>query len=216
MKQNALEAIKLIEQITASRYYSERGRNALIDTVATAMFLSTEEKEKVLAAQQTQYNKLQEVRNALLLLVGTHYTEESEAVLRARSDVLNVPSRLPYYDKSTWLVYVHQCEGHHGDVEQFEAACFLTATNHPEEAFEKFVRLSEDGNLSALWMALGLAKRLGRAEDEGKLLGELQSLYDDGVLDYLPHEVQARIDELKAAGYQCKPNADFNRNKIGF
>ena len=216
MKQNSLEAIKLIEKITASRFYSERGRNALIDTIATAMFLSAEEKDKVLAAQQPQYTQLQEVRNALLLLVGTHYTEEAAAVLQARLDVLNAQTRLPYYDKSSWLVYVHQCENHHGDQEQFEAACFLCATNHPNEAFDRFAHLTENGNLSALWMAVGIARRLGKQEEEARLVGELKSLYDDGVLDYLPDEVQARVEELEADGYQCSASVEYNRNKIGF
>ena len=216
VKQNTFEAIKLIEQITASRYYSERARTALIDTVATALFLSAEEKDKVLAAQQTQYTQLQEVRNALLLLVGTHYSEEAEAVLKARLDVLNAQIRLPYYDRSTWLVYVRQCDKSHGDAEQFEAACFATATNHMGDALDKYVRLAHNGNLSALWMAVGIARKLGNEEEEGRLLGEVNILWMDGVLDYLPDEVQARIAELTAAGYECNATVDYTPNKIGF
>jgi len=216
VKTNSLEAIKLIEQITASRFYTERGRNALIETVAYAMFLSAEEKDKVLAAQQPQYTKLQDVLNALLLLVGDRYTEEAEAVLRARADVLSTQQRLPYYDKSSWLVYVHRTDGNASDDEQFEVACFLCATNHPAEAYDRFLRLSANGNLSALWMALGLARQLGKEEDEARLLAELSALYDEGVLDYLPDEVQERIDALEADGYQCNATADYGRNKIGF
>lgn len=219
MKQNVYEAIKLIEQVTASRFYTERGRNALIETVAYAMFLSAEEKYKVTAAQQTQYVNLQEVRNALLLLVGIRHSEEAGAVLKARAEVLDAHQRtqLPYYDKSGWLVYVHGADdGAARDDAQFEVACFLCATNHEEEAYAKFVRLSKNGNLSALWLALGLARKLGKTEDEARLLSELNSLYEEGVLDYLPDEAAARMHDLQKQGYQCTASTGYGKNKIGF
>lgn len=219
MKQNTYEAIKLIEQITASRYYTERGRAALIDTVANAMFLSAHQKDKLLAAQQTQYDKLQDVRNALLLLGGTEHPEEAEAVLRARSEVLATQQQkaygAPYSDKSGWLVYVKGILNSRGDAEQQEAAVFLAATNHCEEALERFANLADRGDLVSLWMALGLAVKLGKKDVEAQLLGDLVALYDDGVIDYLPDEAFARRKALEQGGYSGRAG-EAVRNKIGF
>ena len=218
MKQNTKETIKLTEQVCAEGYYTERGRYALIDAIAAAYFLSAEDKETVLEAQQTHYTRLQEVRNALLLLGSTRSDEYREAVLRARADVLaqHQYERLPYHDKSSWLVYMNKTVESHNDDEQFEAACFLTAIGKRQEAYAKFVALAAKGDLSALWLALGLAILMKDEAGELRFITELTSLYDQGVIDYLPEDMAERQATLVANGFEAQSSRDFGGTKIGF
>jgi len=221
MKQTMQEAIKLTEQICASRYYTERGRAALIDAVAAGMFLSDEDKRALLAAQQPQYIRLQEVRNALLLLCGDQ-VELREAVLNARAEVLAQQTEryalqtAGYSDRSSWLMHMHQIATSRDEADQFEVACFRLATGKWQEAYDKFVHLGTRGNLSALWLALGVARIQNNQADELQRIVELLDLYEQGLIDCVPDEIWARRNELQANGYAAQSNRDFCGTKIGF
>lgn len=218
MNQSIYEAIKLIESITASRFYTERGRMALIDTVAAALYLSAEDKEALIAAQQPQYTRLQDVRNARMLLVGTRYNEVAEVVLRVRQEVLTEQAKLPFVDKNGWLQYIRQAGSSTDEEVVFEAACFQCAIGRKEDAYRMFTKLATDGNLTALWMALGLAVQLEDEAAETVMLYALCELYDRGILDDLPSDMRMRLKHLQAKGYSTVGGFafDFGRNKIGF
>lgn len=215
MKQRTIEAINLLEQITAGRFYTDRGREALIEVIAHAMSLPAEDALSISEAQFSQYTTLQDVSNALLLMLGHQHGEVGEAVLATRKNVLNTQKPFPFRDKNAWLMFILHAPGDADELAQFEAGCFQCATRRYDAAFATLMPLAAGGNLNAMWLALGLANMQGKEAEETKLLSKLYGMFEQGILDEMPDELTARMEKLIAAGYE--PDADFTMlRKIGF
>lgn len=216
MKSMIIEAIKLSEQLTAGRYYSESGRNMLVTVVAKAMYLSDEDKNMLLAAQMPKYVKLQEVRNAIVLLGGKEFGELGETILVARRDAIEAQGRLPYNDSTSWVTYIMRAQDDTSENARFESACFLCATGRQEGASERLRQLASAGHVASMWLTLGLARVMGKEDVEGAMLGKLSAMFKQGILGFFPEEGEARINELRAKGMTIVTEFEAPNNKIGF
>ena len=205
-------AINQIEMACANRHMSPVQRGNITEYVCKALFLSEEYVAQVLLLPVfAELNTRQAVANTLLVTMPGSMSADAEEVLRLREKAMRESKEFAtQYD---WFTYVQTSH------DPAEVGIYLAASKI-KRGVDALCAEVAGGNLRLLWLALGMAIAFGEEFEahQADLLATVVSLYQMGIVEYCNEAMVARLEELRAKGYNGQPliSPELCGGKVGF